>query len=450
MIRVRIKNLDAEVRRKYLLAEAVTRLTPAIVRGIAEQIAIGIIRAQLRKYGVEAEVTVEPDPIDPEKKPMRLFKPLLVTVLVLIVALLSFIKVRYGSGTPGFPDRTGTPLLAESVLEVVAELPTPPGNIAVAPDGRVFVSLHPEAKPQLKIVELIGGAMKPYPNIAFQTGEGEARYFRDVLSLRIDRQNRLWTLDNGFHGTQPGRLLAFDLASGAVVHEFVFPRTIAGIGSHLNDFQVSADGQFIYIAEASIFGLTPALIVYDVAQQKARRLLEEHASVLPESWVPVVQGVVMKPFGLFSIRPGVDSIALSRDGQWLYFAAVNASHLYRIRSADLRNEALSAAELASKVETYADKTMSDGLSSDDAGNVILSDPEHSAVVLLKPDRTLHTLIKTEKLRWPDGFSFGPEGWLYVTGSSLHHVIGKPPSSVVTHAPYPVFRFRPGTVGTPGH
>lgn len=381
---------------------------------------------------------------------MRLLKPLLVTLLVLLCALLGFIKVRYGGGEPGFPDRTGTPLLAESALEVVAELPTPPGNIAVAANGRVFVSLHPEARPRLKIVELVNGAMQPYPNLAFQTGDGEPRFFRDVLSLRIDRQNRLWTLDNGFHGTHPGRLLAFDLASGTVVHEFVFPRDIAGVGSHLNDFQVSADGRFIYIAEASIFGLTPALIVYDVAQQKARRLLQEHASVMPENHIPVVQGRLMRALGVFSIRPGVDSIALSRDGEWLYFAAVNASHMYRVRSADLRNEALSTDELAAKVETFADKTMSDGLSSDDAGNVVISDPEHSAVLLLKPDRTLQTLIKTETLRWPDGFSFGPDGWLYVTGSSLHHVIGKPPSSVVENAPYQVFRFKPGTTGTPGH
>ncbi len=381
---------------------------------------------------------------------MRILKPLLLTLLVLIAALLTTIKVRYGFGEPGFPDRTGTPLLAESALEVVADLPTPPGNIAVSADGRVFVSLHPEARPQMKIVELVKGAMKPFPNLAFQTGEAEPRFFRDVLSLRIDRQNRLWTLDNGFHGTHPGRLLAFDLSSGEVVHEFVFPRAIAGLGSHLNDFQVSADGKFIYIAEASILGKTPALIVYDVARQNARRLLQEHVSVMPEEKIPVVQGVVMKPLGIFGIRPGVDSIGLSRAGEWLYFAAVNASHMYRIRSVDLRDETLSADALAAKVETFADKTMSDGITTDDTGNLVLSDPEHSAVVLLKPDRTLQTLLKTDRLRWPDGFSFGPDGWLYVTCSSLHHVIGKPPSSVTANAPYQVFRFKPGTSGVPGH
>ena len=124
--------------------------------------------------------------------------------------------------------------------------------------------------------------------------------------------------------------------------------------------------------------------------------------------------------------------------------------MYRVRSADLRDETLTAGALAAKVETYADKTMSDGISTDDAGNVFLTDPEHSAVVLLRPDRSLQTLLKTDKLRWPDGFSFGPDGWLYVTCSSLHHVIGKPPSEVAANAPYQVFRFRPGTSGIAGH
>lgn len=411
MIKVRIRNLDEPTRQKYLA-----------------------------------------------KRSMRILKPLLITLLVAVVALVTLIKLRYGGGEPGFPDRTTAPLLNESALEVVADLPTPPGNIAVSVEGRVFISLHPEARPQMKIVEIVNGATKPFPNLAFQTGEGESRFFRDVLSLRIDRQKRLWTLDNGFHGTHPGRLLAFDIGNGQacpepcrrVVHEFVFPRDIAGLGSHLNDFQVSPDGRFIYIAESSILGKTPALIVYDVTRQKARRLLQEHVSVMPENFIPVVQGVVMKPLGLFGIRPGVDSIALSRDGEWLYYAAVNASHLYRARTADLRNESLSADALAAKVETYADKTMSDGITTDDAGDVILSDPEHSAVVLLKPDRSLQTLLKTERLRWPDGFSFGPDGWLYVTCSSLHHVIGRPASDIVANAPYQVFRFRPGATGVPGH
>jgi sugar lactone lactonase YvrE len=368
---------------------------------------------------------------------------------LLLAVLVAVLWLRYGGGAD-FPDRTTAPRLRADVLETVARLPTPPGNVAVSADGRLFASLHPEARPKLKIVEIVDGEARPWPNAAFQDGAGEPRWFRNVISLRIDRQNRLWTLDNGEHGLHPGRLLAFDLKSGEVVHEYRFPRQIAGLGSHLNDFQVSADGKVVYIAEASFFAKTPALVVYDVERQSARRLLEGHPSVTAEKFTPVVQGRRMVALGLVAIRPGVDSIALDPRGEWLYFAPVTSLHMYRARTADLRNEQLSAAELAGRVETWAAKTMSDGITMDSAGNLYLTDPEHSAIVLLRADGTLETLLKDDRLRWPDGFSWGPDGWLYVACSALHQIIGLPPWTWDDHAPYPIYRFKPGGHGVPGH
>jgi hypothetical protein len=72
------------------------------------------------------------------------------------------------------------------------------------------------------------------------------------------------------------------------------------------------------------------------------------------------------------------------------------------------------------------------------------------VLALGSDRRLRTLVKDERLRWPDGFSFGPDGWLYVTCSALQHVLFVGRDQVRKHAPYQIFRFRPGPPGVPGH
>ncbi len=362
----------------------------------------------------------------------------------LLAVLVLGLWVRYGGGEH-FEDRTTEPELPASALEVVADLDWPPGNIAVSAEGRVFFSFHPEAGPPLQVAELVDGEPVPYP---LQLPEELA--YQSVLSLRIDRQGRLWVLDNANHGTGTPRLLAFDLASGEVAYRYDFPPEIAGLGSHLNDFQVSPDGRRIYIAEASIFGKTPALVVHDVEAGESRRLLEGDESVTPEHYVPVVQGREMIVFGIFAIRPGVDSIALDRRGEWLYFAPVTSNHMYRVRRADLDDPSLSPDQLAARVERFALKTMSDGITTDLDDNVYLSDPDESAIVLLQPDGSLRTLLKDPSLRWPDGFSFGPDGWLYVTCSALHHVIMRSGSHLRSQAPYQIFRFRPGPAGIPGH
>jgi sugar lactone lactonase YvrE len=370
-------------------------------------------------------------------------------LLLLLAVLVGVVRGRYGGGDAGFPDRTSEPELPGGSLELVADLDLPPGNIAVSRTGRIFFTLHPEARPSVQVAELVDGQPSPYPGEAFQAGGSEPLRFQSVLSLRIDRLDRLWTLDNANHGVGQPRLLAFDLRTGELTHHYDFAGEIASLGSHLNDFQVDPLGLRIYIADASIFAKTPALIVYDIEKHRARRVLEGHPSVQAEDYVPVVQGRKMLVFGIFAIQPGVDSIALDRRGEWLYFGALTSRQLYRVRARDLNNPRLSAERLAERVEVFADKTMSDGITTDLGDHVYLSDLEHDAVVTLGPDRKLRTLIKDPRLRWPDGFSFGPSGNLYVTCSALHHVIGRSRAHVREHGPYQIFRFRTAIPGVPG-
>jgi sugar lactone lactonase YvrE len=363
--------------------------------------------------------------------------------LVVLAALGAAAMYAFLGGGMRMPDASTQPMLGNAAVEKVVDLSYPPGNIAVSRAGRVFFTYHPDGHPPAQVLELRDGQAVPYPSIGFPL-------YQSVLALRIDRQDRLWTLDHANLGQGRPRIMALDLATNQVVHRYDFPRATAGLLSMLNDFQVSPDGKWIFIAEASPVLQRPALIVYDVEHKTSRRLLAGHRSVKPLDYVIQAPGRDMRLFwGLYTLRIGVDSIALDRQGEWLYYGPVNGDRLYRIRTTVLRDEKLTPGALGALVEDFARKTISDGLSTDDAGTIYVTDPEHSAIHTIVADGNLHTLVRDARLRWPDGLSFGPDGWLYVTCSALQDVLFVPAAEAKKAAPFQIYRIKTQAQASPG-
>lgn len=370
-------------------------------------------------------------------------KKILLSFLILALLATTVLWVRYGGGSH-YPDLTTTPKLISSLLEEVLSYAEPVGNVAVNRDGRIFFTVHPESRPTgNKLLEYVSGAAVPYPS-----GAAQAELFDTVLGVVIDRFNRLWTIDHGNHGMRTARIIALDLDTGEVIRDQLLDASIAPIGSFLQDLQVSADGRTIVIADASFWRKAPAIIVYDIETGQARRVLESHDSVSAEDYTIQGQDREMKFMGgIVALRGGIDGIALGPE--WLYYGALSGSGLYRVRLNDLRNRSLPTSQLATRIERFADKPLSDGLSIDNVGNVYITDVEHGAVFVVGPEQELATLIRSKSVRWPDALSFGPDGYLYLADSALPDLILQSREHIDAAGPYRIFRFRPGHEGVPG-
>jgi sugar lactone lactonase YvrE len=227
----------------------------------------------------------------------------------------------------------------------------------------------------------------------------------------------------------------------------------------LNDLQISPSGEWIYMCDTAIVGsllgtASPALLVHHVPTNRTRRVLIGHPAVFPQPDLAMAVhgrdgGVWPLRLGPFSLAIGVDSLALDHRGEWLYFGPLTGSVLFRVRARFLRDDLMDDDALRSKVEPYATKPVSDGLTIDAEGNIYVSALEYSAVARIRAaDRKLELVARdAARLQWPDGFSFGAGRSLYVTTSALHLKMGG--ADMGASGPYYVMRMDVDVDGVPG-
>lgn len=373
---------------------------------------------------------------------MRLALRCLLVLLVLLGAAAMWLFSRYGGGE-AYPDLSGPPLIPEDQLEIAASSAEPIGNVAVGADGRLFFTIHPESRPSTRLVEWRDGQAVPFPNAELQSQLGE------LLGIVIDRKNQLWAVDHGLHGVNGAHILKFDLTSNRLIERFALPTSVAGLGSFVQDLQVSSDSRWVYLADASFVGQNAGIIVFDTHTKQARRVLDNHDSVSAQNWLIQTPRKTMRFLGgLVTMKVGVDGIVLSNDDAYLYYSAMSHDGLFRVPTSALHSG--DAALIEASVERLGSKPLADGLSIDNAHGVYITDVEHGAVLRMKPDGSLTTLVKSTQIRWADALSFGPNGWLYLADSAIPDQVLQSKAHMASQAPYHIFRFRAPVSGVPGH
>jgi sugar lactone lactonase YvrE len=383
---------------------------------------------------------------------LRMKSPKLIGAVPLLVFALAIIafsgckRVRPLDAIPGHKEEAAMGQRAprgtrpESRLIEVAASDRQWTGVAVSREGRIFVC-YPRwsDKVTFSVGEILeSGEVVPYPDEEWNSWDELAppdESFVCVQSVYVDADDNLWILDPAnplFGGVVPGgpKLLKVDLSDGKITRRILFDETVAPVSSYLNDVRVDTERNVAYMTDSGL----GAIIVVDLGSGKSRRLLAGHHSTKSESIVLTIGGSKWL-IGGQAPKVHSDGLALTADGEYLYYQALTGRTLYRIRTRWLRDASLSERQVQAKVESMYETGAADGIEFGPDGYLYLTAIEYDAIRVFVSLGTPETVVEDPRLRWPDSIARGPDGYLYVTTSQIH--LG---GSV--KEPYRIFRFRP--------
>ncbi len=311
-------------------------------------------------------------------------------------------------------------------LEDVAQFgPYQPIGVAVTGTGRIFVTFPRRQPYRYGVAEVLpGNTLKPYPDAAWNAWDSSrpTDRFVNAQAAVTDDRGFLWILDPANPDDGPTipagvKLLQVSLQTNAVERVYRF-EDLPREQTALNDVRIDHRHGKAYLSDPKL----SAIVVLDLQSGRSRLALRKHPSTQADpdfrlhlDGKDVVDGDG-KPFS-----SNINGIALSPDGRYFYYRAINQTRLYRIATEALAAAALDDSALARRVETVGETSVSHGMLCDANGNVFLSDSPEKAIRYVTPDGRLETLVRDARLIWPDTYAIGPDGYLYVTASQMNRL-----------------------------
>jgi hypothetical protein len=299
-------------------------------------------------------------------------------------------------------------------------------GVAVSPGGRIFSSFPRwTERPTPSLAEAMpDGSFKPYPGGTWnewRAGLPPGEHFVAVHSAFADSDDNLWVVDDSapFHSAyiEGGpKLVKIDLDTDKVVRIYPIGPELAPPGAVLGHVRI--DGRFAYLTESK----AGAIIVIELETGKARRLLAGHPKTRCDpSVVPVIEGKEFRLANGKVQQVSVNLLELSPDGKYVYFMALFGPRLMRIETRFLQDPSLSDAALGDRIEEVVHLPPCAGIVADRRGNFYFSSFTEDAILRMRPDTTLETLITDPRISFPNEGSIGKDGYLYFPSSQVHRI-----------------------------
>lgn len=259
-----------------------------------------------------------------------------------------------------------------------------------------------------------------FPNEGMNTGAPSRNTWVCVQSATYADNGDLYVLDPAapklkkITGGGP-KLVLFKAGSNKPTRTYSLQAAGMSDSAYVNDVRVDAQRGFAYMTESKDGGI----VVLNLASGAVKYLLNKHYSVKSDpAYKFIIDGRELMKNGK-PAKFNSDGIALTPDGDWIYYKPLTDDKLYRVKTADLRDSSLAPADLEKRVEDMGHFTTTDGMICDASGNLYLGDIQNSRILRVDPStKKMTELARDTRLSWPDSYAIA-DGYLYITCSRIH-------------------------------
>ena len=343
----------------------------------------------------------------------------------------------------------------ETVAEIHGAMPT---GIAVSTSGRIFIN-YPRwgDEVQFTVAEIVDGKPLAFPNTIWNQQGSVSTQDKRIVSAQsvvIDPSgNHLWIVDTGSLRPHPisyggPKLIQVSLENNKVLRTILIEPEALTPETYLNDVRFlfnSNTASYAFISDSSPDG--GIIVVNLVTGESWRRLSGTSFTRSDPSFVPVVEAEVLmirKPGeNAKRFNVGSDGIAVSADGETVFFRSLTSRHLYSVPTEALINRTIQEENLKKMVVDHGQVAgASDGLEADSSGGIFLTDYEHNAIHRFTGSiSTLKTLMYSPQAIWPDSLALADDGYLYFTANQLNRQSQFHQGIDKRIQPYMVFRIK---------